>query len=236
MRDEGLRSRENWRVRREENDTNMSDPGRCGTRGLAFFLALLLALPGIAPLSAAQETSRLKILVLEGEGAINNIRQRTARDPIVEVQDENDKPVAGAVVTFLLPDRGAGGTFANGAKSLSVTTDAQGRAMATGLQPNNVQGEFQIRVSASHQGQMASATISQSNVVSAAAAAGAGAGAGAGAAAGAGKLIAILAIVGGAVAGGVVVAAQQGNNGSNGGTPPRIANVSAGSPMVGPPR
>jgi hypothetical protein len=224
---------------RERRDSIMSNASRCGTRSLAVILALLLGLPGIAPLSAAQapEASRLKILILEGEGAINNIRQRTARDPIVEVQDENNKPVAGAVVTFLLPDRGASGTFANGAKSLTVATDAQGRAMATGLQPNNVQGEFQIRVSASHQGQMASATITQSNVVSAAAAAGAGAGAGAGAAAGAGKLIAILAIVGGAVAGGVVAATQAGNNnGSNGGTPPRVANVSAGSPSVGPPR
>jgi hypothetical protein len=223
---------------RKERASIMSDASHCGKRSLAVALALLLALPAMAPLRAAQaaETSRLKILVLEGEGAINNIRQRTARDPMVEVQDENNKPVAGAVVVFLLPDRGASGTFANGARSLTVTTDAQGRAMATGLQPNNVQGEFQIRVSASHQGQMASATIAQSNVMSAAAAAGAGAGAGAGAAAGAGKLIAILAIVGGAVAGGVVAATQAGNNGSNGGTPPRVANVSAGSPTVGPPR
>jgi hypothetical protein len=222
---------------REENDSMTCEPLRCGQRSLSVALALLLMLPAIAPLRAApaQETSKLKILVLEGEGAINNIRQRTARDPIVEVQDENNKPVAGAVVTFLLPDRGASGTFANGAKSLSVATDAQGRAVATGLQPNSVEGEYQIHVSASHQGQIASATISQANAMSVAAAAGAGAGAGA--AAGAGKLIAILAIVGGAVAGGVVYATQQGNNGSNGGPPPsRIANISAGSPAVGPPR
>lgn len=211
----------------------MSDQGRCGKRSLSLALALLLTLPVITPLRAgpAQEPSKLKILVLEGQGAINNIRQRTARDPIVEVQDENNRPVAGAVVTFLLPDRGASGTFANGAKSLSVTTDAQGRAVATGLQPNGVEGEYQMRVSASHQGQIASTTITQSNIAGVAAAAGAGAGAGAG------KLIAILAIVGGAVAGGLVYASQQSNNGSTGGPPPpRIANVSAGSPTVGPPR
>lgn len=210
--------------------TIMSGQGRCGKRSLSVALALLLTLPAVAPLHSAQaqETSRLKILVLEGQGAINNIRQRTARDPIVEVQDENNRPVAGAVVTFLLPDRGASGTFANGARSLSVTTDAQGRAVATGLQPNNVEGEYQMRVSASHQGQIASATITQSNIAGVAAAA---------AGAGAGKLIAILAIVGGAVAGGVVYATQQSNNGSNGGPPQsRIANVSAGSPTVGPPR
>ncbi len=204
---------------------------------LSAALALTLALPAFTPLRAApaQETSSLKILVLEGEDAINNIRQRTARDPIVEVQDENNKPVAGAVVTFALPDRGASGTFANGARSLSVTTDAQGRATATGLQPNNVEGAYEIRVSASYQGQLASATIAQSNVLGAAAAA-AGAGAGVGAA----KIAAILAVVGGAVAGGVIYATQQGNgSGPNGnGGPPvsRIANVSPGTPTVGAPR
>ncbi len=218
----------------------MSDPSRCGSRAVSVALTLLLTLPAITPLRGAppQETSKLKILVLQGEGAINNIRQRTARDPIVEVQDENNRPVAGAVVTFLLPDRGASGTFANGAKSLSVTTNAQGQAVATGLQPNAVEGQFDIHVSASHQGQLASATISQSNAIAGAAAAGAGAGAGAAtAAAGAGKLIAILAIVGGAVAGGVVYATQRGNDSpSSGPAPARIANVSAGSPSVGPPR
>jgi hypothetical protein len=183
----------------------------------------------MAPLDAAQaqETSTLKILVLEGQDAINNIRQRTARDTIVEVQDENNKPVAGAVVTFLLPDRGASGTFANGAQSVSVTTNAQGQAVATGLQPNGVAGEYQMRISASHQGQVASTTIAQSNIAGAVAVAGAGGA----------KIAAILAIVGGAVAGGVVYATQKGGSSPNGGPPqPRIATVSAGSPAVGPPR
>lgn len=204
-------------------------PGKCS---FSVTLALLLALPAFAPLHAApaQEPSSLKILVLEGQDAINNIRQRTARDPIVEVQDENNKPVAGAIVTFVLPDRGASGTFANGARSLSVTTDAQGRAVATGLRPNNVEGAYEIRVSASHQGQLASASIAQSNALGVAAAAGASAG----------KIAAILAVVGGAVAGGVIYATQQGNGngpGGNGGPPvSRVANVSPGTPTVGAPR
>ncbi len=192
-----------------------------------FCLALALLLAGSLPLPAAQAPTapKLKIVILEGEGAINNVRQRTARDPIVQVTDENDRPVAGAVVTFLLPDRGAGASFANGAKSLSVTTDAQGRAVATGLQSNNVPGEYQMRVTASHQGQTASAVISQTNVAAAAAA-------------GAGKLVAILAIVGGAVAGGVIAATRGDNGGSPAAAPaaPRIATVSAGGPTVGAPR
>src|SRR5262245_52529650 len=44
----------------------------------------------------------LKILVLEGEGAVNIIQQETAVTPIVEVRDRNDQPVSGAVVRFAI--------------------------------------------------------------------------------------------------------------------------------------
>ncbi|HZZ39868.1 MAG TPA: hypothetical protein VFE06_12110 [Acidobacteriaceae bacterium] len=96
---------------------------------------------------------------------MNNIRQRTAREPIVQVEDENHKPVAGAVVIFLLPNDGAGGTFAGGARTLTVTTDAKGQAVARGFHPNQMSGRFQIRVQASYQGRTAQATINQTNQV-----------------------------------------------------------------------
>jgi hypothetical protein len=108
--------------------------------------------------------------------------------PIVQVEDENRRPVAGAAVTFLLPNQGAGASFANGSQSLTITTDAQGRAVARGLRPNNVNGEYQIRVNAVSEGRTATATISQSNAITAAAAAG-------GISA---KVLAIIAIAGGA--------------------------------------
>src|SRR5512138_1607706 len=74
-----------------------------------------------------QVAPMLNLVVVEGEGAINNIRQRTAREPVVQVQDENRRPVAGAVVTFTLPGRGASGVFANGSQTVTVTTDQQGQ-------------------------------------------------------------------------------------------------------------
>src|SRR5579885_3013894 len=91
----------------------------------------------------AQDQPRLNIVVVEGEGAINNIKQRTTRETIVEVQDENHKPVAGAAVVFLLPNDGAGGAFAGGAKSATVVTDSTGRATVT-MQPNKVTGQYQL--------------------------------------------------------------------------------------------
>jgi hypothetical protein len=201
------------------------------TRRMAALLAVWMALSGLAPAPAAQQpVSSLRIVILEGEGAINNIRQRTAREPIVQVQDENNRPVAGAVVVFTLPDRGASGTFANGARSVTLTTDSQGMARAAGLRPNAVEGDVQIRVDASYQGLTASTTIGQTNVMSLLGAAGAGGGSG--------KLIAILAIIGGAAAGGAV-AATRGSGSSGGGPatpPPTPTSVSLGTPSIGPPR
>src|SRR5437016_5873714 len=92
---------------------------------------------------------KLFIAIVEGEGAINNIRLRTAREPIVEVTDENHKPLGGALVTFALPNSGPGGTFANGSKLLTVTTDSNGRATANGMQTNSSKGSYQIQVTAS---------------------------------------------------------------------------------------
>ena len=130
--------------------------------------ALILLLPGILPLSAAPEQqenapAKLNIAIIEGEDAINNIRLRTAREPIVEVTDENHKPIAGALVLFTLPNGGAGGAFANGARTLSILTDSQGRAIAAGLKPNAITGKFQIRVDASYRGVSANTTIAQKN-------------------------------------------------------------------------
>src|SRR5436305_1583384 len=82
---------------------------------------------GQAP-QAPPQAPRLNIVIVEGDGAINNIKQRTSRETIVEVQDENHRPVAGAAVVFLLPGDGPGGAFAGGAKSVTLTTDTAGRA------------------------------------------------------------------------------------------------------------
>src|SRR5690349_7663258 len=169
--------------------------------GLSFLLTFqLLPAPALA-----QDQGGLNFVIVEGDGAINNIRQRTAREPIVQVEDENHKPVAGAAVVFLLPNQGASGAFANGARSLTVMTDNQGRAIAHGFHPNGVQGQVQIKVSASYQGKTANATITQTNTIVAAAGAAAAAGISA-------KLIVILAVAGAAVAGGVVAATRGGSS------------------------
>ena len=195
------------------------------------YLAMALACwtAQLTPAGLAQQApQKLNIVILEGEGAINNIRQRTAREPIVQVQDENNRPVAGATVIFLLPDSGPGGTFPQGMQSLSVVTDSNGRAVARGFRPNDISGKYQIQVDASYQNLSAQTTINQANAVLTAAAAG-------GVSA---KLILILVAVGGAIAGGVFAATSRGNgngNGSPGTPPPAATTIKPGTPSVGNP-
>ena len=194
-------------------------------RFLSILLVLLISLPAPLRVAAQATPPRLNIVIVEGEGAINNIKQRTSRESIVQVEDENHKPVAGAAVVFTLPSQGSGGTFAGAGQNLTVLTDAQGRAVARGFRPNSIQGKFEIRVTASKNGQTANATISQTNALVAGAAA-------AGAAGISAKLIAILVVAGAAAAGGAVYATRGGGNNNGNNTP---TTVSAGTGSVGAP-
>jgi hypothetical protein len=177
--------------------------------------------------SWAQQPPKLEIVIVEGEGAINNVKERVNREPIVQVQDDNHKPVAGAAVVFFLPNQGPGGSFSDGTRSLTVTTDAQGRAVARGIRYNGASGQMQIRVTATANGQTATATITQTNV--------AGSGSGAGGLSTTAKVLIIVGVAAGAAVG-AVVATRGGSSSSSsnpsGGIP---TSISAGTPTVGAP-
>ena len=124
-----------------------------------------------APRLYAAQASALKIIVLEGEDAVNLIDKKTAVKPTVEVRDRNDLPVAGALVRFAI--RGRAAAFNNGVREISLTTDSLGRATVSELTPLG-KGAIQIQVNASYQGQTAAATIHQTNFATVAQAAQAG--------------------------------------------------------------
>jgi hypothetical protein len=173
--------------------------------------------------SADAQNAGFKIVVQEGQGAINNIQQHRAKEPVVLVLDD-EKPVPGVSVTFLLPDTGASGAFNDGAHMLTVQTDEKGQATGHGLRPNQTAGTFQIRVTASNHGQTASAVISQVNAAPAAAGGG-------------GKKYLIIALIGGAAAAGLG-AALGGKKGSSSvaspiTTPPTV--LVPGTPSIQPP-
>ena len=203
------------------------------SRLLCTMLAQIIAIPYATPPVRAQapEPKQLNISILEGEGAINNIKQRTAREAIVQVQDENHKPVAGVAVTFFLADHGASGVFSNGSRSMTVLTDTNGQAAMRGMVPNQMAGKMEIRVSARLGNLNADATITQTNAAGAAAAGGAGI---------SGKVIALIVVVAAAAAVGAVVATHGGSSSSTattiptGPTTPAVV-ITAGTPTVGHP-
>jgi hypothetical protein len=174
-----------------------------------------------ALLSGQQQTPDLQILVIGGEASINNVKQRTAREPIVEVRDRNNRPVAGAIVLFEAPRNGASGTFLGGSSSLRATTDAQGRAVGQGFHPNNANGSFQLQVSATFNGLTAATAIHMSNT--------GGAAAQAVKTAGHGKLIAIVVAAGAAAAAGGAYAATHGGSGATPAATPTTITAGAGS-------
>lgn len=199
-------------------------------RSLLAGLALTLA--GI--FVSAQVPAGLKIVVLEGENAVNIIQQKTAVRALVEVRDRNNLPVSGATVTFAVA--GQGGVI--GASTVTVTTNAIGQAALAGVTPATT-GSVQISVTAAFNELAATATITQTNVATAAAAASTAAGATgsatggtgtgtaaatSGAAAGGGGLGtgAVVGIIGGvgAIAGGAAVlgaaSGDKGDDGDNG--------------------
>jgi hypothetical protein len=170
------------------------------------------------------EAPKLRLVVVEGEGAINNIKRRTAREVIVQVEDENHKPIGGATVSLLLPSSGPGGQFSGGGLSQTLTSDPTGRVRFS-FRPNNVAGQFQANVTASYQGVTATTAVVQSNALSIAAGAAAG-GAAAGGAGGGIGLGTTIAIVGAAIAAAAVTVVKVTGN------DPDTAQVSVGQPSL----
>jgi hypothetical protein len=105
----------------------------------------------------------LKIAVVEGEGATNNIRSKTATPPVIEVHDDSDKPVSGAEVVFQLPAAGPGGVFHGWMRTQTARSDEHGRAIASGFTPNDEECRFNIKVTATSGSRTGSAVIGQSN-------------------------------------------------------------------------
>lgn len=202
---------------------------------IALGLSYLIATTGlIAAPQAANSIDELLIEIVKGDDATYNPRELTTQEFIVEVRDDNDKPVAGATVIFFLPERGAGGQFPGGAKTLTVQTDQLGRATAEGFLPGTETGEFQIRVEARYQGASGETMITQRVVAPSAPQVVPSSGGGGGGLSAA-AILGIVAAAGAAVAVAVVVGGGGGDGTPPGGGPPTTptTTITPGTPTVG---
>jgi hypothetical protein len=128
------------------------------------FIALLLtsalfqAQPAVVP-------SKLNVVVLEGEGAFNNIKQRLGRNVRIAVRDETGEPVPGAKVIFNAPAVGPGVTFGKFGNKFETVTDARGTASTVDLVPNVSEGSFGVRVTVTNGAVQQTHLVRQSNTL-----------------------------------------------------------------------
>jgi hypothetical protein len=180
---------------------------------LRLFIVLLCSALFVQPVLALQ--SGLKIEIVQGDSARYVVQQIVAA-PRVRVVDSAGNPVAGAVVSFSAPDFGPSGEFSNDGRAIMVETGVDGIAATGPYHPNGIAGRYQINVRAVFQGLTATTVIRQENIEQGR---------------GRGKLIAILAIAGGAI--GAVVAASR--NGDGDPAPPSVPTITFGGAAVGAP-
>ena len=205
------------------NVVAMKTPWKYIVKSLAVVLSFLIALP---VLEAQVVPLQLNIVVVEGEGAINNVRERVAREPVVRVEDENHKPVAGAAIVFTLPTEGSTGEFTNGNKTLTTVTDSSGQAVAQGLKMNPIAGKVPIHVTASYRGLAANTSIMQFSVLPPGAKPPRTTTSSSGH--GHGLLIGVLVVVGAAAAGGGAYFATHSQSSSSSSTPPPAGPAAIG--------
>jgi hypothetical protein len=188
------------------------------------------AQPG-QPATAPAVVQNLKIIPLAGKGEMNDLERHIMAPLVVEVLDQDQRPVEGAEVVFRFPINGPGAVFSDGKTSKTGRTNGQGQAAAMNWTANNQVGQFDVHVTASYGNQTGEITVPMSNV---------------------NRIVeeakkaeknggwwsprwVKLAIIGGtvALAAGVVLATRGGGSSSTSSTP--TITITAGAPTVGSP-
>jgi len=190
---------------------------------LVFFICSLMV---FQPAFAQQtpDTFGLKLKIENGDNGSTAVKMPVTEPIVVVVLDSNDQPVQGALVVFTAPEHGAGGTFESEARTLTVTTDRNGRASASGYRANSTAGSYQIEVRTQLLNETANAEITHTNVAGGKKNT---------------KMIAIIAIAGAGAAGALIKASggKGGGGNTNTTTPPTsIPTITFGSSTVGGPQ
>jgi hypothetical protein len=84
------------------------------------------------------------VFVTQGNNQTTEPGTSFALPLVASVEDTNEYPVSGAIVTFTAPASGASGTFANGSRIYTGTTDASGRVTTTVFTANSTLGVYTV--------------------------------------------------------------------------------------------
>ncbi len=116
------------------------------------------------PVTSLAAEDSLKVIPLAGNRGMNDLERRVMTPLVIQVLDQNSRPVEGAQVVFRFPLKGPSAEFPGGHPSQTVRTNADGQAAATGWMANREVGGFQVHVTVSFGNQLGETTISMSNV------------------------------------------------------------------------
>ncbi len=120
--------------------------------------------PPTAPAAPLPVEQSLKLIVLAGNGEMNDLERRVMAPLVVQVLDQNERPLEGAEVVFRFPISGPGASFGGGKSSATVRTNGVGQAAALNWMANGQVGTFQVHVNASYGNQVGETTVSMTNV------------------------------------------------------------------------
>jgi hypothetical protein len=136
---------------------------------------LLVARLVLAPMAAAQTPAPspqplplptvqdLRVVPLAGSGGVNDLERKIMSPLVVQVLDQESRPIEGAQVVFRFPLNGPSATFPNQQTSQTTRSNADGQAAATGWMANNHAGTFQVQVTATRGNEIGQASISMTN-------------------------------------------------------------------------
>lgn len=118
----------------------------------------------VKPMSPLPTVQTLRILVLAGQGGQNDLQHGIMSPLVVQILDQNARPVEDAEVVFRFPQGGPGAAFAGQKTSQTTSTNGDGQAAASGWTANGQAGRFEVRVTALRRNEMGSATVEMENV------------------------------------------------------------------------
>lgn len=116
---------------------------------------------GLCALHASAQDG-LRIDVLAGHDIVVSAAAGRGGDVRVRVVDQDQRPVAGATVSAILPSIGVGGHFRGGSTIATEKTDSRGEAEFKGIHLRKLTGDFTTRILARSGERKGSATLRQS--------------------------------------------------------------------------
>ena len=137
------------------------------TRWLPPVLVMLLA---ISPRAGAQQAApldtvqNLRVIPLAGNGEANDLERHVMAPLVVQVLDQNSRPVEGADVVFRFPVAGPTATFPGQKNSQTTRTNADGQAAAVGWNATGGVGAFRVQVTATRGNEQGQTSITMTNV------------------------------------------------------------------------